>query len=158
MTFFAVPPCGEKRTTVTEPFQKICLFNTVGIWIPNCLVFEWSKRGWMQNGLVFECPTIWIPDKLTPSCFLMYWAGIKMVGLVHRKSTLDWPFEYRTIWNPNFKKFRIQMFSVLRWSVFRSPLCALLLFLDYSVWNVHVFTPFKAPGLPWVTSVNQLIW
>ena len=34
---------------------------------------------------------------------------IRMVGLVHRTKHVDGTFEKWTIWNPNLKKFGIQM-------------------------------------------------
>ena len=37
---------------------------------------------------------------------------------MHTISTQDRPFEYRTIWNPNFKKFGIQMVGIQILSVF----------------------------------------
>ena len=51
---------------------------------------------------------------------------IKWSGLVHRTYHITRPFEYQTNRHPNFKKFGIQKFSVLKWSVFRFPWCALL--------------------------------
>ena len=44
---------------------------------------------------ITDSSTIWIPDKLTLSFFLMYWSNIQMVGLVHVHST---------IWIPNHLK------------------------------------------------------
>ena len=35
-----------------------------------------------------------------------------MVGLLAMSYLLDRPFEYQTIWNPNFQKFGIQMFGI----------------------------------------------
>ena len=58
------------------------------------------------------------------------WYGIQMVVLVHRIWSIDQPFEYWTIWNPNFKKFGTEMFPIFKWSVSRSPLYLLrVLFL-----------------------------
>ena len=48
------------------------------------------KRGWMPNGLVLEChlntgqPNHLNTGQMAPFCFLMYWSGIQMVGLVQR--------------------------------------------------------------------------
>ena len=47
-----------------------------GVWVSSqtCLDFEWSKRGWVANGLDLKCylksgnPTILNPDKWTPIC------------------------------------------------------------------------------------------
>ena len=35
-----------------------------------------------------------------------------MVGLFHKTKHVNRPFEYRTIWNLNFKKFGIQMVGI----------------------------------------------
>ena len=57
---------------------------------------------WFSNAIWIppDSPTIWIPDKWTPSSFSMYWFGIQMVGLVHRTNHLN----TQPIWNPNFIK------------------------------------------------------
>ena len=49
----------------------------------------WIEVGWQRvqylNAIwILDSPTIWILDKWTPSCFLMYWFGIRVVGLVDR--------------------------------------------------------------------------
>ena len=51
-----------------------------------------------------------IPDKWTASCFLLYWSVIRMVGLVHRTKQINRPFEYCTIWKPDFKCFRLYLY------------------------------------------------
>ena len=57
---------------------------------PTSLVFEWSKRGWMPNGLVFGChlntgqPNHLNIGQMDAILFFMYWSGIQIVGLVHR--------------------------------------------------------------------------
>ena len=72
------------------------------------------KLVWYSNGqkevrrqIVQLMKAIWIAVKWTPSCFLVYWSGIQMVGQVHSTKHIDWPFEYQTIWNLTFKKFCI---------------------------------------------------
>ena len=58
-----------------------------------CTLQWWSdsKLVWYLNGrkdigyqMVRYSNAIWIWDKWTPSCFLMYWSGIWMVVQVHR--------------------------------------------------------------------------
>ena len=68
------------------------------------LVFKWSKRGWMPNGLVFECHLITgQPNHLntkqvdTILFSFMYWLGIWMVGLVHVQMALALSFKYQTL-------------------------------------------------------------
>ena len=40
---------------------------------------------WYLNAIwILASLTIWIPDKWTPSCFLIYWSGIQMVSQVHK--------------------------------------------------------------------------
>ena len=64
--------------------------------------------------------TIWLPGKWTPSCCLMYWSGIQMVGVVHKTKHIDQPFEYRTILKFKLQKvlysnvFGMQIPTVLR--------------------------------------------
>ena len=57
-----------------------------------------------------------IHDKWTPSCFIMYWSGIQVVGLYGTQHII-WPFEIQTS-----IRFGIQMFLVFKWLAFRSPL------------------------------------
>ena len=46
------------------------------------------------NAIVIpDSQTILIPDKWKPSCFLMYWSGIQMVGFVNRAQHINRPFE-----------------------------------------------------------------
>ena len=88
---------------------------------PHCtLFFKYSrnlntKLFWYSNGpkevrcqMVWFFNAIWIPDKQTPSCFLRYWSGIQMVGLVQR----------RCIWIPNHWKSKLQIliFKCFRYS------------------------------------------
>ena len=71
----------------------------------------WKEVGcqmvWFSNAIwIQDSPAIWIPDKWAPPWFLKYWSSFRMVGLIYQ------PFEYQTIWNPNFKKFFIQMVGI----------------------------------------------
>ena len=87
--------------------------NTELVWYFNVQKEVGCQMVWFLNAIwIPGSPTIWIPDKWKPSCFLMYWLGIQMVPLVHRTSPIDRPFEYRTIWNLNFKKVGIQILTV----------------------------------------------
>ena len=97
--------------------QKYSTFNLFMHWtLKNCYPIEYTVGIWIPNlfsiQMAFEYPTTGIPDKWTPSGFCMYWSGIQMVGLVHRTLQIIRPFEYRTIWNCNFKKFCIQMVGI----------------------------------------------
>ena len=80
----------------------------------------WKEFGCHLNTAIWklDSSTIWIPYKWMPSCFLVYWFDIWMVSLLHRTKPINRPSKYQIIWNHNFKKFGIQMFSVLK----RSPL------------------------------------
>ena len=50
-------------------FRSHCKMVQLGSEYRTSWVFEWSKRGWMLNGLVFKCHLN--TEKWTPSCFLM---------------------------------------------------------------------------------------
>ena len=78
----------------------------------NCPVFKWHLNSG-QNCPVFGCP-------VTP---IIQANGHYLDNTIHtsfddRTNVYDTisplPFEYLTIWNPNFKKFGIQMFLVFR--------------------------------------------
>ena len=84
------------------------------------LDFEWSKRGWVTNGLDFEwhlksgSTTIWNLDKWPPFCQKLFQIGTKMSGFwmvrtIAIAMAKAWPFENRTIKNPTSKKFGFQM-------------------------------------------------
>ena len=86
--------------------------NTELLWYSNgrkevgCQIVRFLNAIW-----ILDSPTIWILDKWMPSCFLMFWSSIQMVGLVHRP--LDWPFEYRPfeIWTSKSLVFKCFRFS-----------------------------------------------
>ena len=77
-------------------YSKVILSNNFNVYI------QWdlnTKLVWYLNGqkevgcqMVWFWNAIWIPDsptikihvKCMPSCFLVYWSRIHMVGLVHR--------------------------------------------------------------------------
>ena len=103
------------------------LSSTVGIWILTIWIPEtfehatfWSSDfkwfGIQMVGLSVisyaqDSPTIWIPDKLMPSCFLMCWSGIQMA------------FENQTIWQPtSFPPFEYQTSLVFRFPLYFSKL------------------------------------
>ena len=86
------------------------------------LDFEWSKKGWVANGLDFKwnlksgSPTIWNPGKWQPFCQKHFeiwtktsgiWNGqvFKGAGTIAKAQ----PSENWTIWNPTFKKSRFQL-------------------------------------------------
>ena len=85
-----------------QRFNKLTVLSSNWSEIPPSLDFEWSKRGWVANGLDFKwdlksrSPTVWNPDKGPPFC---------------PKS-----FEIRT------KTFGFWMFRDFKWLDFRSPL------------------------------------
>ena len=54
------------------------------------------QRVWYSNAL-------WIPNKSTPSCFLMYWSSTQMVGIGHS----TWTNHFN--WIKNFIMFSIQI-------------------------------------------------
>ena len=66
------------------------------------LVCEWSKRGWMPNGLVFKCHL----NTRQIDTILFYYVMVRYSnGGTTSYDITDRP----AIWNPNFKKFSIQM-------------------------------------------------
>ena len=99
------------------------------------LVLEWSKRGWIPNGLVFECH--WNkgqPNHLNTKqmdailfSYVLVWYLNGWSSTWDRAS--DRVFEYQTIWNPNFKNFGIQLLPAFKWTVFRSPLNSFCMFI-----------------------------
>ena len=106
-----------------NPNKKVRNFNV--FWGKLLLFCQKLFKIWLRKYLLFECKwkwdsrTIWIPDKWTQSCFLMYWSCFGMVGLVLRTKHIDRPYEYQTIWNPNFREFGIQIVSFQIPTVFR---------------------------------------
>ena len=93
---------------VTLPFEYWTLILSSIQMNPvfRCLVFRW----------LLYLNAIWIPqqpDHLNTrqmDAIFLYWPGILMVILVHRKKA-----PRPTIWNLTFKKFGIQMFLVFKW-------------------------------------------
>ena len=90
---------GRQNSFLNKIFGKNHLENF------RCLNKNWRNgnlqrkfRTFLFKGLfaigILDSPTIWISDKWTPSCFLMYWSCIRMVGLAHKS----------TIWIPNHLK------------------------------------------------------
>ena len=47
-------------------------------------MIEYSIRGSTPNGLVLDCECDLTAGQMDASCFIVYWSGIQMVGLVHR--------------------------------------------------------------------------
>ena len=89
------------------------------------LVFKWSKRGQMPNGLVFECHlNTGQPNHLNIRQMDAILFPYPLVWYSNCQSSTDPTFECQTIWNLNFNMFGIQMFLVFNWSVFRSSLNA----------------------------------
>ena len=76
----------------------------------------WRGYDWKEVGCqivqhsnficLLDSITIWIPDKWGPPCFLMYWSGIQMVGLVHRAWHINEPFEIWILKSLVFKRFQ----------------------------------------------------
>ena len=93
--------------TVVLPLTILCLKSLLTIYC--CQMVQYSNAIWLPNS-----PAIQIPDKWMPFCFLKFWSSIQMVGLVHKTEHINWPFEYRTIWNQNFKKVGIQIPTVVK--------------------------------------------
>ena len=92
--------------------------------IRTSLDFEWSKIGWVANGLDFEqdlksgSPTIWNPDSLSKSIWsldknvqISKGPVFLMVGTIAIAIAKAQPYEIQPIWNPTFKK------SGFKWSI-----------------------------------------
>ena len=100
------------------------------------LDFDWSKRGWVANGLdgiwnlkaqPFEiqrncCHFVKSYLKSEQKCLNFKWSSFCMVGNIAIAISKAWPFENQTILNPTFKMSGFQMFLDFKWSNFRSPL------------------------------------
>ena len=75
--------------------------NTKLVWYSNrqkevgCQMVLFFNVIWMPGS-----PTIWLPDKWSPSCFLIYWSSIWMVGL---GQPIEQPFE---IWTSKISVFK----------------------------------------------------
>ena len=125
---------------VTKPTLWILITDPVnsiqwGSEICTSLYFEWSKRGWGENGPDFEwnlkswSPTIWNPDKngqiLNGPVFK--WYELKQsLKPDHLKTG---PFE---IW-PS-KSLDFKMFSDFKWSDFKSPLYLCIFITVFGQW------------------------
>ena len=59
--------------------------NTELVWFLNGRKEVGCQIVWFFNAIwIQDSATIWMQDKWTPSCFLMFWSGIRMVSLVQR--------------------------------------------------------------------------
>ena len=107
---------------ITQKLITIVLQWGSKIW--SSLDFEWSKRGWITNGLDFEwdlksgSQIIWNPDKCLPFCHIKHlksrqkyhdleWSGFWMVGTIAIAMVKARPFEIWPTINPNFNCFWI---------------------------------------------------
>ena len=55
------------------------------LWYSNGWKEVWCQMVWFWIAIwLLDSPLIWIPEKWTPPCFLLYWYGIQMVGLILR--------------------------------------------------------------------------
>ena len=108
------------QTTIWMPVLKSSLHW--GSEIQTSLDFDWSKRGWVANGLnlewdlKFRSPTVWNPDKWPTFCqkpleIRTKMSGYRMVGTIAIATAKDGPFKFRPSKSTDFK-----------WSKFRSPL------------------------------------
>ena len=78
---------GIDQALVVDPQEKLKIqwdLNTKLVWYSNgwkevgCQMVRFSNAIWL-----LDSPTIWIPYRWMPSCFIMYWSGIQMFGLIY---------------------------------------------------------------------------
>ena len=99
------------------------------------LVFEWSIRAWVANGLDFKWDfnleaqpfEIWTNyHHFVKKNTFEIWTKTSRFWMVQFSNVWDYSYSHclsPTIWNPTLKKSRFPMFLDFEWMDFRSPLC-----------------------------------
>ena len=107
---------GNERWFFDEKVNYSGDLNPELVWFLNGQKEVRYQMAWFSNCIwIPDSLSIWILDKWTPSCFLMYWSRIWMVSYIGDSLR-------PTIWIPNNLKSELQMFTVFKWSLYRYQL------------------------------------